>query len=85
MKSFTYTVKDELGIHARPAGMIVTEAKKFTSTITIDAGAKKAVATKLIAIMSMGVKTGQTVTVTAEGADEDAAIDCMQKFFEENL
>lgn len=85
MKSFTYTVKDELGIHARPAGMIVTEAKKFESTITIDAGAKKAVATKLIAIMSMGVKTGQTVTVTAEGADEDVAIDCMQKFFKANL
>ena len=35
MKSFEYTVKDELGIHARPAGMLVKEAKKYESKITI--------------------------------------------------
>lgn len=85
MKSFTYDVKDELGIHARPAGMLVKEAKNYKSVITIDNGTKKAEATKLMAIMSMGVKCGQTVTVTAEGEDEDAAIAGMQSFFETNL
>ena len=34
MKSFEYTIKDELGIHARPAGMLVKEAKKFASECT---------------------------------------------------
>ena len=85
MKSFTYTVKDELGIHARPAGQIVTEVKKFSSTVTIEAEGKKANASKLIAIMTMGVKCGQTVTVTADGADEEEAISCMKQFFEANL
>lgn len=85
MKSFTYTIIDELGIHARPAGQIVSEAKKFSSTIMIDAGEKKAGATKLMAVMALGVKCGQTVTVTAEGEDEDDAIAYMQEFFKANL
>ncbi|MCD8023364.1 MAG: HPr family phosphocarrier protein [Lachnospiraceae bacterium] len=85
MKSFTYVIKDEIGIHARPAGLLVKEAKKFTSSITLECGGKKAGATKLMAIMSMGVKCGSEVTVTAEGADEDAAAEAMEAFFTENL
>ncbi|MBQ8041071.1 MAG: HPr family phosphocarrier protein [Lachnospiraceae bacterium] len=85
MKSFTYTIKDELGIHARPAGQVVSEAKKYNSIITIDAGEKKANATRLMAVMALGVKCGQTVTVTAEGVDEDAAIEGIQQFFETTL
>ena len=85
MKSFTYTINDSLGIHARPAGQIVNEAKKYSSTIMIDTGEKQANAARLMAVMSLGVKCGQTVTVTAEGDDEDTAIATMQKFFEENL
>lgn len=85
MKSFTYIIKDELGIHARPAGQVVSEAKKYNSIITIDAGEKKANATRLMAVMALGVKCGQTVTVTAEGADEDAAIEGIQQFFETTL
>ncbi len=85
MKSFTYTIKDELGIHARPAGQVVTEAKKYASTITISAGGKQANATRLMAVMALGVKCGQEVTVTVEGDDEETAVGVMQKFFEENL
>lgn len=85
MKEFTYTVKDELGIHARPAGNLVKEAKNYKSIITIDNGTKKAEATKLMAVMALGVKCNQTVTITAEGEDEDAAINGMQSFFENNL
>ena len=58
MKTFTYTVQDELGIHARPAGMLAKAAAGFKSTITLDNGAKKADARRLMAIMSMGVKKG---------------------------
>lgn len=85
MKSFNYVIKDEIGIHARPAGLLVKEAKKFESAITLECGGKKAAATKLMAIMGMGVKTGNEVTVSADGADEDAAIAAMQAFFEANL
>ena len=85
MKSFTYTIQDELGIHARPAGMLAKEAAKFKSVVTIDNGTKKADAKRLMAIMSKGVKKGHTVTVTVEGEDEDTAATAMETFFKENL
>ena len=83
MKEFTYVIKEELGLHARPAGLLVKEAKKFQSATT--AKGKTAAAGKLIAIMSMGVKQGDEVTVQVEGPDEDAAFEALEKFFQENL
>jgi len=85
MKFFTYTITDELGIHARPAGMLAKAAATVKSTVTIDNGAKKADARRLMAIMSMAVKNGQTVTVTVEGEDEDTAVVVMEEFFKTNL
>ena len=73
MKTFEYTIKDELGIHARPAGLLVKEAKKFESECTITKDGKTKKLTQLMMLMSLGVKQGDTVTVTAEGADEEAA------------
>lgn len=85
MKSFEYVVKDELGIHARPAGLLTKEAKKFSSKIILEKEDKEADAGKLLAIMALGVKKDMTVTVTVEGEDEDAAFSAMQEFFNENL
>ena len=85
MQSFTYVIKDELGIHARPAGLLVKEAKKFASTITLSCGEKKAVAKGLMGVMGMAVKQGMEVTVTAEGEDEAAAIAGLEAFFNANL
>ncbi len=85
MQSFKYVVKDELGIHARPAGMLVKEAKQFASVITLECGEKKTVAKGVMGVMGMAVKQGNEVTVIAEGEDEEAAIAALQKFFEENL
>ena len=72
MKEFKYVVQDELGLHARPAGLLVKEAAKFKSAVTLDSGVKKADAKRIMAVMSMGVKQGVEVTVTIEGEDEDA-------------
>lgn len=85
MKEFSYVITDEIGIHARPAGMLVKEAKAFSSKITIEANGKSAEATKLMAIMSLGVKSGAEVVIKAEGDDEDAAIAKMEEFMKENL
>lgn len=85
MKNFEYTIKDELGIHARPAGLLAKEAKKYESVVTITKDGKSAQATKLMAIMALAVKNGNTVTVTVEGADEEVAYEGMLKFFEDNL
>lgn len=85
MKSFNYVITDEVGLHARPAGLLVKEAKKYASKVTISAGGKNADATRLMAIMSMGVKQGTEVTVSVDGEDEDTAVAGMEKFFKENL
>ena len=74
-----------MGIHARPAGLLVKEAKKYESKIVISKEGKSAEATKLMAIMGMAVKCGQTVSVEISGSDEDAAAEGMKAFFEENL
>lgn len=85
MKTFAYTIKDEVGIHARPAGLLTKKAKEFESVITLEKGGKTAAATKLMAIMGMGVKCGDTVNVTVEGADEEKAATEMEAFFNANL
>ena len=85
MKNFNYVIKDEVGIHARPASELVKEAKKYSSTITITKGDKSAVATKLMAVMSLGVKCGEEITVTVEGEDEDTAVVKMKDFMEANM
>ena len=73
MKSFEYTITDPVGLHARPAGVLAKEAKKYTSIISITKGEKTVDARKLMAIMGMGVKQGDTVTVTIDGPDEETA------------
>ena len=85
MKQFQYTITDEMGIHARPAGLLVKKAGEFASTVTIDNGQKKADAKKLISLMMLAVKKGQTVKFTIEGADEDKAAAALEAFMRENL
>ena len=85
MKKFEYVIKDEIGIHARPAGMLVKEAKKFQSQIVIGKDGKTAEATKLMAVMGLGVKSGQTIEVEISGEDEKEAYGAIKDFFEANL
>lgn len=85
MKSFDYTITDAQGIHARPAGLLAKEAAKFNSEITIKGNGKTADAKRLFAIMGMGIKCGNPVTVTAEGPDEAEAAAELEKFLRENL
>ena len=85
MKSFEYTITDPVGIHARPAGILVKEVKKYSSTITIAKGEKSVNALKLMALMGMGIKQGDTVQVNVEGPDEDVAAAEIEAFFKANL
>lgn len=87
MQKFDYTIKDEIGIHARPAGLLVKTAAKFASEITLtnNKNKKSADAKKLFSVMGLGVKSGDTVTVCAEGEDENEAAKGMKEFFETNL
>ncbi len=85
MKKFEYVIKDEVGIHARPAGLLVKEAKNYESSILVVKDGKSAAATKLMALMGLGVKCGDTVEIQVEGADEESASEGMRAFFENNL
>lgn len=85
MTAFEYTIKDSLGIHARPAGLLVKEAQKLTSDIEITCGDKTASLKKLFAVMGLGVKCGDTVTVKVSGADEKADSEAIESFFKSHL
>lgn len=85
MKEFTYTIQEKVGIHARPAGLLVKEVKKYQSTVTVIKGDKSVNAVKLMALMGMGIKCGDTVTVQVEGPDEDNAAAVLETFFKEHL
>ena len=86
MKKCAYTIQEANGVHARPAGLLVKAAKALDSTITLETAAgRSAAATRLMAVMGLGIKQGDTVTVTVEGGDEEASTAAMEKFFSENL
>ncbi len=85
MKQFKYVIQDKEGIHARPAGIVVGEAKKYASTITIENKGKKADLKRIFGVMSLCVKSGEEVLVSAEGADEEAAIAAVEAVFKANL
>ena len=85
MKEFTYTVKDRVGIHARPAGLLVKLVKDFKSEVYIEKEERRIKADRLIAVMNMGIKQGDTVTVSIEGTDEEEAYNAIYSFFSENL
>ena len=86
MKSFEYTITDPVGIHARPAGLLVKEIKSFAgSAVTITKGEKSVNALKLMALMQMGIKQGDTVTVSIDGGDEAAVAAALENFFKANL
>ena len=85
MYEFSYTIKDPVGIHARPAGLLSKEGKKYKSTITVDKDGNPVNVLKLMALMKLGVKCGETVVVRVEGADEATAGPAMEAFFTSNL
>lgn len=85
MKEFQYTIKDEQGIHARPAGLLVKEASGFRSDITLEVNGKTGDAKRIFAVMALGAKCGNTLTVKAEGEDETEAAAAMEAFLKANL
>lgn len=81
MQTFMYTIKVPVGLHARHAGLIVQEAKRYQSVITVEHGEKSADARHLMALMTLGVKQGDVLKVTVEGVDEDLAALKMKALF----
>ena len=78
-------IKNETGLHARPAGMFVKKASEFTSTVEVKCKGKVVNAKSIMGIMSLGLGKGEEVTICAAGADEEAAYEAVSKFMQENL
>ncbi|MCQ2515733.1 MAG: HPr family phosphocarrier protein [Saccharofermentans sp.] len=85
MKTFTYTIKNEIGVHVRPAGQLSTAASKYISKVVITNGDKSAEATQILAVMSLGIKCGDEITVNTIGEDEERAAEGIKKFLNENF
>lgn len=87
MKTIEYVITDPVGVHARPAGLLVKKAASFKSNIILKNAetGKSADAKRIMSVMSLGVKQGNRIELSIEGEDEDAASEGLETFLKENL
>ena len=85
MKEFTFKINDKNGLHARPAGVIVTASKSYESEITIECEGKVASAKRLLSLMSLGATYGKELNVSISGKDEEKAYEAIKHVLEEKL
>ena len=80
---FDYVVSDEMGLHARPVGLVVKSVTPYKNTkITVAFHGKTADAKRMFAIMALQVKQGDTITVSVEGEDEQLVAEKIRAIFE---
>ena len=84
MAKITIKITDPVGLHARPASIVVSVASKFASDITISSEGKSGNLKSIMNVMALGVKQGQEITIEAKGADADNAIAEIKKVMKEN-
>ncbi|MFP4330480.1 MAG: HPr family phosphocarrier protein [Spirochaetaceae bacterium] len=85
MKDVTLTVKNDTGLHSRPADLFVRTAKLYESTITVHKGEKSADAKNIIKVILLNVGQGTDIRIEAEGSDEAQAIDDLRKLVESDF
>ena len=85
MKEFKHVINDPMGLHARPAGMLVKACAGYASAVTITAPTGKADAKRLMAVMRLAAKQGMELTISVDGADEEKAATELKAFLEANL
>ena len=78
MKRIETDVKNKIGLNARPATFFVMAANQFKCSIWIELGTRRVNAKSLLGILSLGCTGGNRVTIIADGADEEAAIERLQ-------
>ena len=85
MKSFEYVITVSEGLDAQLAGMLCKEAVKYKSVIMVHRGEKAVNAKSMLLLLTLGIKCGDAVKITAEGEDEAAAASAIEAFFKANL
>ncbi|ANU17874.1 phosphocarrier protein HPr [Planococcus sp. CP5-4] len=79
----TFTITDPAGMHARPASALVGSLSKFQSDITMEFKDKKVNLKSILGVMSLGVPSGSTVQIAADGADEAEAMETIERVLNE--
>jgi len=85
MKTLKYIVKYEHGLHVRPAGLLVKALSEFSCETRVGTSQKMVDGKRVFAVMSMGLKQGDEMTLTFNGSDEEAAYARLEQFLSENL
>ena len=85
MKTVTHVIADPLGLHARPAGLLVKLAGDFESAIVVTTSTGTADAKRIMALMRLGAKQGTLLTVTCSGPDEEASAEAIRRFLTDHL
>lgn len=85
MKTFTYTIRDKEGVHARPAGIVVAEAKKYASNATITHKGRTTDLKRIFGVMGLCIKFGEEITINVTGPDEETAAEAIEMAFALNL
>lgn len=85
MYNTSVQLKNDTGLHARPASMFVKEASKYNSEIFIVKGDKEYNAKSIMGVLSMGAKKGDIITITAQGDDDKAAVEALKALVESNF
>ena len=79
------TVKNEVGLHARPATYFIQKANEFKSGIWVEKEERRVNAKSLLGVLSLGIVKGTAITVIADGADEQEAVDALVALIENNF
>lgn len=82
MVEFQYTIRDPQGLHARPAGQLAQAAAKLESTVTLAAKNTEVSAKRVIALMKLCLKQGDTAVFRLEGTSETVDADSLRAFCE---
>ena len=85
MKTISYTITDELGLHGRPAGKIVKMAKEFPGKVEIGTESNMVNCKRIMGIMGLALKQGDTITMSFEGEGEDDMADKVLAFMNAEL
>ncbi len=85
MQQCSYTIQDQYGMHARPAGQLVRLASAYHSAVIVQHGDRSCTLKTPMHLMALGIKQGDNITIQAEGTDESECIAAVQKFLAENV
>lgn len=85
MTKITAVINVPSGLHARPANLLIKKASQFKSVIKIIKDDKEADGKRLLSVLTLGVRQGESITISADGEDEKEAIEALQKMIADDF